>query len=149
MERKCQRMLCCILTWQLNSVVASAQCWFWSHAGYRSHGVMESSSTGSCRGQVPFIVWHSSGAGDDKVLEVPELWGICLGELHTGHGAHSREWRATSSKPERTEPRNTPFDTGHGMAGLSLQVTAICFLNSKSVDRLSNLKLDVFVTTWG
>lgn len=46
---------------------------------------MESSSTGSCRGQVPFIVWHSSGVGDNKVLEVP------LGELHTGHGARSRE----------------------------------------------------------
>lgn len=44
---------------------------------------------------------------------------------------------------------NKPFDTGHRMEGLSLQVTAICFLNSKLVDKPSNLKLDVFVTTWG
>lgn len=35
------------------------------------------------------------------------------------------------------------------MAGLSLRVPANCFLNSKSIDRLSNLKLAVFVTTWG
>lgn len=63
--------------------------------------------------------WSLNCVRDPKMLETPELWGICYKEPHTGSGTCPREKYAADSKDGSVGPSN-PSDIRHGITGFGV-----------------------------
>lgn len=53
-------------------------------------------------------------------LENPELWDICQGMLYTGRGTNPGKRCMLQATTLGGESQLSPFDTGHGTAGLDV-----------------------------